>query len=135
MRPDIRSVARSSTRGFTVVELLVVLAAMALLLSIAVPRYLRHVDHAREVALRHNLREMRAALDKFQADKGRPAQTLTELVEARYLAEVPVDPVTGTRDSWRLIRKERPEDERAAVLDVRSGAPGRSGSGEPYGEW
>lgn len=81
-------------RGFTLIEMLVVLAIVALLLSVATPRYFGSLEKGREVALQENLRVLRVTLDKFHADKGRYPDTLDELVEARYLREVPLDPIT-----------------------------------------
>lgn len=126
--------SRSGDRGdgFTVIELLVVLAAVGLLLSIAAPRYVAHLDRAKEVALRHDLRAMREAIDKFQADQGRYPQALDELVQRRYLRELPVDPVTQRSDSWLPLAASSPE---RGVADVRSGARGRSTEGSDYAQW
>ncbi len=118
--------------GFTLIELLVVMAAVGLLLAIAAPRYVEHVDRARETVLRHNLVGVRDAVDKFRGDRGRAPRDLLELVDARYLREVPLDTVTERRDSWVLIR---PNGEDAGVVDVRSGAPGRARDGSLYGTW
>jgi general secretion pathway protein G len=122
------------TRGFTVIELLVVLAAIALLLSVAAPRYLQHLDTARDVALRQDLREMRDAIDKFYADQSRYPLALEELVKRRYLRSVPADPLTDRTDSWVLVAP--PEGKAGgAVYDVRSGAPGQARDGSPYASW
>src|SRR6188472_1835633 len=92
--------ARRRARGFTLIELLVVLAALALLLGLAVPRYIEHVDRARETVLRQNLAALRDAIDKFNADRGRYPADLAELARERYLREVPRDPVTDRSDTW-----------------------------------
>lgn len=120
------------TRGFTLIELLVVMAAIGLLLAIAAPRYVEHVDRARETVLRHNLLGVREAVERFRGDRGRIPRDLRELVDARYLREVPLDPITDRRDSWILVR---PNGEDAGVIDVRSGAPGRARDGSPYASW
>jgi general secretion pathway protein G len=120
-------------RGFTVIELLVVLAAIGLLLAVAAPRYVQHVDNAREVALKHDLRELRDAIDKFYADNSRYPATLHELVARRYLRALPVDPMTQRSDSWQLIA---PADQAGSgVFDVKSGATGRARDGTTYGTW
>lgn len=120
-------------RGFTVIELLVVLAAIALLLAVSVPRYVQHVDTAREVALKQNLRAMREAIDKFYADQARYPQALDELVSRRYLRAVPVDPITERSDSWVPVAPAGGAT--GAVFDVRSGAPGQARDGTAYAVW
>lgn len=122
-----------SRRGFTLIELLVVLAAIALLLSIAAPRYLEHVDRAREAALRSNLAALRDAIDRFQADRGAYPAKLQDLVDARYLRVVPLDPFTERADTWTTLP---PANGNAAqVADVRSTAPGSGRDGRPYAAW
>ncbi|MDG0864134.1 type IV pilin protein [Pelomonas aquatica] len=122
----------SRSRGFTLIELLVVLAAMALLLSIAAPRYYEHVDRARETVLKHNLMGMREAIDKFYADHARYPKDLAELVTARYLREVPLDPLTDRVDTWLLVK---PQGQAEGVADVHSGAKGLSRDGVSYARW
>jgi general secretion pathway protein G len=123
-----------AARGFTVVELLVVLAAIGLLLSVAAPRYVQHLDHAREVALREDLFQMREAIDKFYGDQQRYPATLGELVTRRYLRQVPEDPLTGRVDSW--VTQATPASAApAGVVDVRSGAAGTAQDGSAYASW
>jgi general secretion pathway protein G len=119
-------------RGFTLIELLVVMAAIGLLLSIAAPRYIEHVDRAREVVLRHNLASLREAIDKFHADRARYPSDLQELVRQRYLRGVPLDPLTERSDTWVLVQSQNPP---GGVFEVRSGAQGRGRDGTPYGQW
>jgi len=131
MRPAIHQ--HRSTRGFTIVELLVVLAAIALLLSVATPRYLQHLDTARDTVLRQNLRQMREAIDKFYADQARYPANLDELVLRRYLRGVPVDPVTDRSDTWVTVDPGKAAS--GGVFDVHSGAPGKGRDGSPYASW
>ena len=105
-------------RGFTLIELLVVLAIVALLMTIATPRYIEHVERARETALRTDLKVMREAIDKFEGDQGRLPATLQELIDRRYLKEIPVDPITDKRDTWVVVS--------AAQLDELLGASGQT---------
>jgi general secretion pathway protein G len=117
-------------RGFTLIEMLVVMAIVALLLSLAAPRYFASLDRAKDVALEENLKVLRVTLDRYYADKGRYPDTLQELVEQKYLREVPVDPVTASDRSWRLLP---PEDAGlSGIADVKSGAPGLSHDGRNY---
>ena len=109
-------------KGFTLVELMVVLTVIALLLSIAVPDYVGRTRRAEEAVLKENLVLMRDALDKHYADAGRYPATLEELVSKRYLRGIPPDPLTGTRDTWVAVP---PADvARGGVWDVKSGARG-----------
>jgi len=125
--------AMHKARGFTLIELMVVMAAIGLLLAITVPRYAEHVDRAREVVLRQNLAAVRDAIDKFYADRGRYPAALQELVQARYLRQLPVDPVTDRIDTWVLVNSD--SGAAAGVSDVHSGAPGQARDGSPYASW
>ncbi len=119
------------TSAFTLVELLVVLAIVAVLLSIAVPRYFSSVDRAKDTVLIENLRTTRDAIDKFFSDTGRYPDTLEELVQHRYLRAVPHDPVTDSTDTWVLSPPGAPYKGR--VHDLHSGAKGSTQDGRPYG--
>lgn len=120
--------------GFTLIEMMVVMAIVATLLTLALPRYFHSVERSREAVLKHDLRTLRDAIDKHLADRGRYPQTLDELVERRYLRKVPPDPITDSASTW--ITVPPPEGElRDGVYDVRSGAPGHSLDGEPYDSW
>lgn len=121
--------------GFTLIELIVVLAIVGLLAGLAAPRYLRSVDEARETTLRSNLAVMRQAIDQFAADRGRWPETLDELAQARYLRHLPEDPLTGRRDSWLALAPPPDSALPGAVGDVRSGAAGRARNGELYADW
>lgn len=119
------------SRGFTVIELLVVLAALALLLAVASPRYVQHLDQAREVTLKSSLQSMREAIDKFSADQSRPPAALAELVQRGYLRRVPVDPITQRDDTWVLQAAAGA----IGIADVRSGAAGLASDGSAYAAW
>lgn len=123
------------TRGFTLIELIVVMAIVALLVSVAAPRYLNSIERARETTLRTSLAVMREAIDRYAADRGRYPDTLEALVEARYLRTLPEDPITGRRDAWVLLAPPPDAVLQGRVSDVRSGAAGRSRDGALYAEW
>ena len=112
-------------RGFTLIELLVVFTLLALLLTIAVPRYLQTVEKSREKARAQNIATLRDALDKFRADQGRYPQTLNELIVKQYLRQMPLDPVTETTE-WTTV--EDPSGREAGVYDIA--APTISSDGE-----
>ena len=124
---------RHSSRGFTIIELMVVLACIGLLLSIAAPRFLQHIDHAREVTLRQDLQQVRVAIDQFQADQSRYPVGLDELVSHHYLRSVPVDPITNRTDTWKL--DQAPGQASGTISDVHSGAPGQAQDGSAYASW
>ncbi|HXV08011.1 MAG TPA: type II secretion system protein G [Burkholderiales bacterium] len=111
------------------------LAILALLVSIAAPRYFAHVDRAKEAALKQDLSVMRDAIDKFYGDKGRYPTDLAEMVTQRYLRRVPVDPLTESADTWIALPPPPEAQAKGEVYDVKSGAEGRAADGSEYREW
>ena len=120
-------------KGFTLIELLVVLAIVALLLTIAVPRYYASLDRSKEAVLKENLYQLRDAISKYYADKGKYPQTLDALAADKYLRKVPLDPITESVTTWQLVAPEDPQ--KGGVYDVRSGAPGRALDGTDFATW
>lgn len=120
---------RGASRAFTLIEMLVVLGVLGLLLSLVLPSYRGHVDHARELALKQDLKTMRDCIDKFHADRGRDPADLAELVAARYLREIPVDPVTDSAATWAPVQVD------GGLHDIHSGAPGNAQDGTAYASW
>lgn len=119
--------------GFTLIELLVVMVLIGLLLSIAVPTYFVHIDHAKETVLREDLVRMRDAIDKFYGDAGVYPESLQEMVVKRYLRKIPVDPITERADTWVIVAPVRKD--MGKVFDVKSGASGRAHDGSDYASW
>ena len=119
--------------GFTLIELMVVLAVIALLLAMVVPDYVGRLKRAEEAVLKENLVLMRDALDKHYADAGAYPNALEELVSKRYLRSLPVDPITGSSSTWTSVASGDPEKGR--VYDIHSGAPGNGRDGRPFREW
>jgi general secretion pathway protein G len=120
-------------RGFTLIELLVVMSIIAVLLTLAVPRYFHSTDKAREAVLRQNLSQMREAIDKFYADRGRYPETLDDLVGRKYLRSVPLDPVTDSAQTWLVVAPD--VSGKGSVFDVRSGGKGVALDGTSYESW
>lgn len=119
-------------RGFTLIELMVALAIVALLLALVAPRYGAGLRHSEDVVLRHNLAQTREAIDKFHADQGRYPSSLDELVARQYLRELPYDPLLRSRRHWQLLAPPQGE---AGIHDLRSSAPGLAGDGSRYASW
>src|SRR5258708_650198 len=97
--------ARSSQRGFTLIEMIIVVAIIAILLGIAIPIYRVHLVHAREAVLREDLSSLRQTIAQFTQDKQRPPDSLDEMVSAGYLSSIPKDPFTNTAD-WQTVAEE-----------------------------
>jgi general secretion pathway protein G len=106
---------------------------VALLLTLAVPRFFPSVDKTRETILAENLRTTRAVIDQFYADTGRYPDSLDQLVEKKYLPRLPFDPVLDSDAGWVVVPPEDPA--RGNVYDIHSGAEGKGRNGKPYSEW
>lgn len=137
---------RRAQGGFTLLELIIVVAVIGILATIAMPRLLHAPERAREAVLKTNLRTLREGLDQYYADKGRYPATLEALVEDGYLRAMPQDPITRSTETWvpeyeELSPEEEPveadleEGAGPGIIDVRSGAPGTGSDGRPYSEW
>jgi general secretion pathway protein G len=120
---------RAEQGGFTLIEMLVVLAIVAMLLTIAAPRYFHGVDRSKEVVLQTNLSRLRSTIDEFYGDTGRYPDNLEQLVELRYLRELPIDPITDSNKTWILVP---PQNAPGKIYNVKSGASGNDSSGKPY---
>jgi general secretion pathway protein G len=147
LRDERRGAARGAARGFTLLELLIVMTLIGILATIAIPALVQYPIRAKEAVLKTNLKQLRDALEQHYADKGSYPATLEALVP-KYLKRLPVDPFTKASTTWVPIFEE--EDEEApgpapgegeetesgpGVIDVRSAAPGKSLDGEPYSTW
>jgi general secretion pathway protein G len=119
--------------GFTLVELLVVMAIIAVLLTIAVPRYYASLDRSKEVVLKENLYQMRDAIGKYYADRGKYPESLAALESDKYLRKVPVDPITESTTTWVVVTPEDPQ--KGGVYDVKSGAEGKALDGTEFSTW
>ena len=124
--------------GFTLVELMIVMAIIAVLMSVAIPIYSRSIVRAKESVLKNNLFTMRTVIDEYTYDKQKAPQTLNDLVSDGYMRQIPVDPITGTADSWRVIMEDASNtvnQSEPGIFDVRSGSDKTSLEGTPYSEW
>lgn len=127
---------KKNRNGFTLIELLVVMAIIATLMTLVSPRYFKQTERAKEVVLKHNIRGLREAIAQYRQDMAAGPMTLDDLVSRRYVQEVPLDPVTGRRDTWVTRQDEDTEgDDSDGIHDVFSGAKGDSQNGTAYADW
>jgi len=139
--PVVANTAALSNRrrfGFTFIELMIVMAIIAVLMAVALPIYTRSITRAKESVLKNNLFTLRTVIDEYTYDKQKAPQTLEDLVSDGYLRQVPLDPITGKSDSWKLIMEDSSNtanQTQPGIYDVRSGADGTSLEGTPYSEF
>ena len=125
--------------GFTLIELMIVISIILILISVAVPAYQRSVIHARESVLHENLFTLRSVISQYTLDKEKAPQSLDDLVSAGYLKQLPIDPMTGSRDTWVPSQSEdelsSPDEQSGGIDDVHSGSEATSLDGTAYSSW
>jgi general secretion pathway protein G len=125
-------------RGYTLIELIVVMAIISVLVSIAVPLYQKSITRTKESLLKNNLFTLRTVIDEYTFDKKKAPQTLDDLVTEGYLRNVPLDPITGNDRSWRVIMEDSVsmvDQTQPGIFDVHSGSDLKSLEGTPYSQW
>jgi general secretion pathway protein G len=127
---------RLLSRGFTLLELMIVISIIIILAAITLPQFQKTILHTREAVLRDDLNQMRKLIDQFAADKGKLPQSLDDLVSEGYMREVPVDPFTGQKD-WAITTGEDPNSSEGeqGMTDIHSSSGDVSSEGTPYSEW
>ncbi len=123
-------------KGFSLLELMIAMFILIILISVTVPTYQRTVQHAREVVLKENLWQMRRAIDQYSSDKGKPPQSIEDLVTDKYLREVPTDPISEDKE-WEEVMGDdtsSPEAEQG-MKDVKSKAGGTDAEGKEYRDY
>jgi general secretion pathway protein G len=126
------------TLGFTLIELIIVISIIGILLGVAVPVYSIHLRHAHEAALKQDLKTMREAIDQYTQDKNKAPQSLSDVVGAGYLTRIPVDPFTGSADTWQVVQEDIQtalDQTQPGVTDVHSGSEVTSTEGTAYSSW
>jgi general secretion pathway protein G len=124
-------------KGFTLLELMIVVAIIGILATLAQPMFKTAVLKSREAALKEDLFNIRNVLDQYYADNGKYPDSLSDLVAKGYMRGIPVDPFTGANDSWRLefYVSESGEESSGGIFDVHSASNEVGLNGKPYSEW
>jgi general secretion pathway protein G len=128
----------AARRGFTLVELMIVMTVITIIISLAIPMYQKSIVRAKESVLRNNLFTLRTLIDEYTFDKQKAPQALDDLVREGYLRQVPLDPITGSNQSWRVVMEDSVasvSQSEPGIFDVHSGATQTSLEGTAYSDW
>ena len=129
---------RTQSAGFTMVELVIVMAIMLILITLAIPRFVGAVRHAREAALKEDLQTMRTAIDTYTMDKQKGPQSLDDLIQDGYLKVIPEDPITRSKATWVPDTSDAMyslDETDPGITDVHSGSTETGTDGQPYSSW
>lgn len=139
MRPASKFVrSRRAQRGFTLIELMIVISIILILISTAIPIYQQSIIRARESVLAQNLFTLRSVIDQYTMDKQKAPQSLEDIIQAGYLKQVPIDPITNSRDTWQTEQEDylqSVDQTQPGITNVHSGAQGVGSNGVAYAEW
>jgi len=125
-------------RGFTLIEMMIVMSIIVILIGLAVPYYQKAILRSKETVLHNNLTAMRNCIDEYTYDKQKAPQSLQDLVTDGYLRAVPKDPITGSSDTWKIIMEDAGQAVNSAepgIFNVLSGSPLKSLEGTAYSDW
>lgn len=122
-------------RGFTLIEILIVVTIIGILISLAQPSFNRAVVAAKEATLKENLFILRDVIDQFYADNAKYPSALNELVEKGYIRQVPKDPITGSADTWAAVPATDEQGQPVGIYDVKSGSDRTARDGSRYSDW
>jgi general secretion pathway protein G len=124
--------------GFTMVELMIVMAIIVILVSLAIPQYQKALIRSKESVLKNNLFTLRQVIDEYTYDKQKAPQSLQDLVAAGYLREIPLDPITGSNETWHVVMEDvlqSVDQTEPGIFDVKSGSDKTGLDGTPYADW
>ena len=125
-------------KGFTLVELMIVMLIIGVLATVAIPSFIASIRNAREAALKEDLHVLRDAIDSYTMDKNKAPQSLDDLVQSGYLKDIPVDPMTHSKDTWQTSSDDTYQDldqTEPGINDVHSGSEETGSDGQPYSSW
>ncbi len=129
---------RQREAGFTLIELMIVMAIIGVLATLAIPSFVSAIKHAREAVLKEDLQTMRGAIDSYTMDKQKAPQALDDLVQEGYLRAVPEDPMTHSKDTWVPDTSDAMyslDETEPGITDVHSGSEDTGSDGQPYSSW
>ena len=129
---------RQHEAGFTLIELMIVMAIIGILATLAIPSFISALKHAREAVLKEDLQTMRAAIDSYTMDKQKAPQSLDDLVQDGYLKAIPEDPMTHAKDTWVPDTSDAMysiDETDPGITDVHSGSEETGTDGQPYSTW
>ncbi len=129
---------RTQSAGFTLIELMIVMAIIGILITLAVPSFVGAIRHAREAALKEDLQTMRTAIDTYTMDKQKGPQSLDDLIQDGYLRAIPDDPMTRSKDTWVTESSDSMvslDETEPGITDVHSGSTDTGTDGQPYSSW
>jgi general secretion pathway protein G len=132
------SFRKKQNRGFTLIELMIVISLILILVSVALPAYNQSILRARESVLKQNLFSLRSVISQYTLDKQKAPQSLEDLVSAGYFKQLPTDPMTGRNDSWVVDEEEAlmsVDQQETGIYDVHSGSSGVGSNGTAYSSW
>ena len=124
--------------GFTLIELMIVMAIIGILATLAIPSFVVAVKHAREAVLKEDLQTMRSAIDSYTMDKQKAPQSLDDLIQDGYLKNIPEDPMTHSKDTWVTDTSDAMyslDETEPGINDVHSGSDAIGSDGQPYSSW
>src|SRR5579872_1737513 len=133
-------IRKTHTRGFTLIELMIVISIVLILVSVALPAYNQSIVRARESVLRQNLFTLRSVISQYTLDKQKAPQSLDDLVSAGYLKQLPTDPMTGRSDTWAPDEEQDTimsldQQDQGGIIDVHSGSSAVGSDGTAYNSW
>ena len=129
---------RRTQSGFTLIELMIVMAIIGILITLAIPSFVGAIRHAREAALKEDLQTMRTAIDTYTMDKQKGPQSLDDLIQDGYLRAIPEDPMTRSKDTWVTESSDSMvslDETEPGITDVHSGSTDTGTDGQPYSSW